>query len=139
MVNRFIKYMILWGIGGLLFQIIEILSRGWTHWSMFILGGVCFVAMGGLNEFFSWKIPLPLQMLLSALITTILEFITGCVVNIWFGWNVWDYTNEPFNFLGQICIGASVIWFMLSGVGIILDDYLRYWMFKEEKPKYKFI
>ena len=29
------------------------------------------------------------------------------------------------------------IWFYLSLVAIILDDYLRYWMMGEEKPKYK--
>ena len=43
-------------IGGALYYVIEILWRGYSHWSMFILGGICFVIMGLLNEYkFRWK------------------------------------------------------------------------------------
>ena len=36
--------------------------------------------------------PLWQQMLLGACIVTVLEFLTGCIVNLWLGWDVWDYT-----------------------------------------------
>ena len=45
----------------------------------------------------------------------------------------------PFNILGQISLPFSLIWFLLSGVIIIVDDYLRYKLFKEDKPKYSFL
>ena len=37
-------------IGGWLYMSIEVMWRGYTHWSMGVLGGVCFVAVGLLNE-----------------------------------------------------------------------------------------
>ena len=47
-----------------------------------------------------------------------------------------DYSDLPLNILGQICIPFSIIWFFISGIGIVMDDYIRYIFFKEEKPKY---
>lgn len=55
----------------------------------------------------------------------------------WFGWNVWDYNNMPLNLLGQICLPFTVLWFFLSAVGIILDDYIRHLLWNEAIPKYK--
>ena len=92
-------------IGGALYYIIEVLWRGYSHWSMFILGGICFVIMGLLNEFkFSWKDSLIKQSIISACLITVFEFITGCIVNLWLGWHVWDYSELPCNLLGQICL-----------------------------------
>ena len=106
---------------------------------MFVLGGFCFNCLGSINEFIPWTMKLWKQMLIGASIITVLEFITGVIVNIILGWNVWDYTGVWGNVLGQICLPFSIAWFFLSFVGIILDDYLRYWLFKEEKPYYEFI
>lgn len=79
------------------------------------------------------------QMVLSSLLITALEFITGCIVNLWLGWKVWDYSRLPYNFKGQICLIFSVAWFFLSLAAILLDDYLRYKLFDEEKPYYKIL
>ena len=43
----------------------------------------------------------------------------------------------PFNLLGQICLPFAVAWLALAAVAIVLDDYLRYWLFGEEKPRYR--
>lgn len=131
------KYVILALIGGFSYVGIELMYRGYSHWSMGILGGICFVVIGMINEFFTWDMPMWKQCLIGSIIVTILEFITGCIVNIWLNWNVWDYSHLPFNILGQICLPFSVIWFCVSAIAIIADDYLRYWLFKEEKPRYK--
>lgn len=45
-----IKYLILFLIGGFVYISIELLWRGHTHWSMFILGGVCFILLGLIIE-----------------------------------------------------------------------------------------
>lgn len=124
-------------IGGIIYGLIEFFGRGYTHWSMVILGGICFVAVGMLNEILPWEMPLAVQMLCGGIIITTLEFITGCIVNIQLGWAVWDYSQEQFNVLGQICPKYSLFWMLLSGVAIILDDHLRYWIWGEDKPRYK--
>ncbi len=134
--NFLLKNMVLLLIGGDIYQLIEILYRGYSHWSMFILGGICFLSLGYINKFLSWATPLPLQMLIGMVMITVLEFVTGLIVNIYFGWNVWDYSHMPLNLWGQISVLSSIGWYFLSVVGIVLDDYLRYWLFHEEKPRY---
>lgn len=131
------KYSILALIGGVIYGALELIGRGYTHWSMVLLGGLCFVAVGLLNEVIPWEMPLTIQMLYGCLIVTVLEFACGCIVNIALGWNVWDYSDEWGNLIGQICPKYSVLWYFISLAAILLDDWLRYWFFGEEKPHYK--
>lgn len=134
---KLLRPLILFNIGGLLYILIELLWREYSHWTMFFVGGICFVLIGLINELFTFNIPLITQMTISSVLITLIEFISGCIINIRFNLNVWDYSNMPFNILGQICIPFMILWFFLSVLGIILDDYLRYWFFAEEKPRYK--
>lgn len=124
-------------IGGAVYVGIELLWRGYSHWTMFVLGGICFVCLGLINELIPWCMPLWKQMLIGTLIITTLEFATGCIVNLWLGWAVWDYTNVPGNLLGQICAPYILLWMPISVLGIVVDDYLRFWLFGEERPHYK--
>ena len=118
---------ILFLIGGGIYYLLEVLWRGYSHWTMFILGGICFVIMGLLNEYkFNWNDSLIKQSIISACIITVFEFITGCIVNLWLGWNVWDYSELPCNLMGQICLYFFFVWILLSMFGIILDDWIRY-------------
>lgn len=117
-------------------MVLELVWRGHSHWTMFFLGGICFALLGAINEAIPWEMPLWKQMLIGATIITILEFMTGCIVNLWLGWNVWDYSEMPFNVLGQICLPYILLWMLVSLAGIILDDWLRHWMFDEERPRY---
>lgn len=131
------KMFILFLIGGAIYYNIEILFRDYSHWTMFVLGGLCFLIIGGLNEFYSWELKFWKQCGIGAIVITVLEFIFGVVLNIWLKLDIWDYSDLPFNILGQICIPFSLIWFILSGIAIIIDDWIRYWLFNEEKPRYR--
>ena len=137
--KQILKLCILALIGGITYILIELAWRGYSHISMFILGALCFVLLGGINEFLPWELGFVWQMLIGAGIVTILELIVGIVVNVWLGLEVWDYSNLPFNFMGQICLPFSFAWTLLSSVAIVVDDYLRYWLFGEEKPHYKIL
>lgn len=144
---------ILFFIGGRLYTWIEILWRGWTHYSMFILGGAGFVVLGLLNEHkIPWHWCLLRQSIVGACIITVLEFFTGCVVNLWLGLGIWDYSDLPFNLYGQICLYYFLLWIPLSMAGIVLDDWIRYIVYlyvrkwspwrpimKRERPHYKFV
>lgn len=136
--NRFLKYTFLFLTGGFLYGAIEILSRGFSHISMLIAGGLCFVLIGLLNEVYSFDMSIISQMVISSLIVTVVELCVGIVVNLWLKLNVWDYSMLPYNFLGQVCLLYTNIWFLLSLPAIVLDDMLRYLLMKEEKPHYKF-
>ncbi len=98
--------------GGVLYCWIEILYRGRTHWSMAICGGICALAIYRINEQFqNWGAVR--RALLGALTITLVELVTGCVVNLWLRLGVWDYSSMPFNLWGQICLPFSAIWFFL--------------------------
>ncbi len=135
--KRLIKYINLGAFGGVAYYGLENIWRGYSHWTMVIVGGLCFLTIGLLNEFYTWDMALISQMLISTLIITLVELTAGLIVNKWLGLNVWDYSDMPYNFLGQICLVYSNLWFLISLPVILLDDYIRYWVFKEEKPHYK--
>lgn len=135
--KQYLKMLFLFAAGGLLYILLELVWRGWSHWTMFILGGVCFICLGLINEVIPWEMPLWQQMTAGACIITILEFITGCTINLWLGWGVWDYSGIPGNVLGQICPRYFVLWLLVSLAGIVLDDRLRYWLFDEDRPHYR--
>lgn len=131
------KHIILFCVGGFVYLGIELFARGYSHISMWLLGGTCFVLIGQINEFVSWDLPLVAQMGIGAVIITVLEFLTGCIVNLWLGLEVWDYSDLPLNLMGQICLPFSAVWFFISALAIFADDYLRYKWFGEKKPKYR--
>ena len=136
-IKLFLKYLFLGFIGGFTYYNIELIYRGYSHISMFLLASFLFILIGLINEFLSWDTPLFIQSIIGAIIVTVFEFITGCIVNLWLGLNIWDYSNEPLNVMGQICLPFTLIWIVLSCIAIVLDDYLRYYIFNEEKPHYK--
>lgn len=111
-------------IGGIGYGIMEILFRGYTHWSMLVTGGICFFIFYLIN--FSLETHnLLIRCVFSTLIITTLEFIVGYIVNIVLKWNVWDYSNMPYNIKGQICLGFSGIWLILGIPMTVLSDKLR--------------
>ena len=111
-------------IGGIGYGIMEILFRGYTHWSMLVTGGICFFIFYLIN--FSLETHnLLIRCIFSTLIITTLEFIVGYIVNIVLKWNVWDYSNMPYNIKGQICLGFSGIWLILGIPMTVLSDKLR--------------
>ena len=136
MKTKILKNIILCWFFGATYCTLEILFRGRSHWTMWVLGMICGYIIGLINEILPWEMSIAKQGIIGACIVTVLEFITGCIVNIWLGWNVWDYSNIPLNILGQVCLPFSLLWILLSIVCIIVDDYLRYLMFNEQMPHY---
>lgn len=133
------KEIALFIVGALIYMGIEIIFRGFTHWTMGVVGGLCFIIIGLLNEGYNWEMPFWKQCLIGACVITALEFTAGVILNMILGLHIWDYSTMPLNIFGQICLPFSLAWMGLSGVAIILDDYIRYWFFNEEKPHYKWI
>lgn len=135
--KKMLKYLILLLIGGFVYYAFELVLRGWSHWTMFLLGGICFILIGEYNEHVDWDTPLIKQGVVGACIVTALEFVVGMIVNVYLGWNIWDYSAVPLNFMGQICLPFSIAWIAVSILAVVVDDWVRYFLFKEEKPHYK--
>ena len=110
-------------VGGLIYGAIEILFRGYTHWSMIMTGGVCFLLFYILN--FMLNINFIGKCFLASFIITLLELIVGYVVNIVCKMNVWSYAGLPFNYMGQVCLLYSSIWFLFGIPMTFLSNYIR--------------
>ncbi len=111
--RRIYEYGLALLFGGTVYSGLEILFRGFTHWTMFFAGGICFSILyhifTGNKAISLWK-----SCLIGALVITGVEFAFGCVFNLALGWNVWDYSNYPLHLLGQVCLVYTLLWFLLS-------------------------
>jgi len=137
--KKFRDNLVIFLIMGVIYCAIEVLWRGHTHISMAIVGGLCGVCIGAVNEIIPWEMGFIWQCLIGASLTTCIEFLSGMILNVWLKLNVWDYSNLPLNLYGQVCAYFFLAWIALAAVGIVFDDYLRYWIFGEEKPHYTLI
>lgn len=138
-INYILKELFLFFVGGIVYMIVELLWRQHTHWTMGIVGGICFMLIGLINEVFTYKMSLELQAIISSIVITVVEFVSGCIINLHFGLAVWDYSNLPFNILGQVCLLFTILWVFLSVAAIVLDDYLRWMIFNEPYEKYNIV
>ena len=127
---------VLFYLGGIFYCAVELLFRGWTHGSMFLLGALCFYCVDRIG-----RLPMPLlaQMFLGALVVTFLEFWTGILVNNVWHMGVWDYSAAPLNLMGQICLPFTLLWFPLCGIGILLGNFLRHVLFGQAVPQYRWV
>jgi uncharacterized membrane protein len=132
-----LKYYILFCVGGTTYIILELLFRGRTSWEMLFAGAICFVLIGAINNFIPWKMKLWKQALIGGIfIITPIEYLFGIIFNQ--DYHIWDYRNLPLNMSGQICVPFSLLWCLVAIMCILIDDYLRYFIFGEDKPKYCF-
>ena len=104
--------------------------------SMLILAGLVFIAIGLLNEFWTWETGFLQQVAIGTAIATVGEFITGCIVNLWLGLDVWNYEHLALNVLGQVCPQFILVWIPIVALAIIVDDIIRWKFFDEERPHY---
>lgn len=115
------KKSVLFCLGGCGYVTLELLWRGRSHGSMFVAGGLCFLLIGQLGQVRP-RLPVPARMMVGSGIVTVVELGTGLLVNR--SYEVWDYRDQPGNFLGQICPVFSLLWIPVSLGAIVLYDFL---------------
>ena len=125
------KNCLLFYTGGTVYLSLELLYRGRSHGSMFLAGGLCFLLIGHLNRV-EPKLPLPLRAVVGALIVTMVELGAGMAFNRQY--QVWDYRNQPGNFMGQICPVFSALWIPLSLAAAVLFEKMETGLEKTMSP-----
>ncbi len=98
-------------MGYFIYSLIEIVGRGYTHWTMALTGGTVLSLLYIINS--RRTMTLIKSCFIGSVLITALELCVGIFDNIIMGWNVWDYTDMPLNVLGQICLPFSGLWFLL--------------------------
>ena len=53
---------------------------------------------------------------------TVLEYVTGVVMEALFKVRYWDYSSQPLNFQGHICLGSSLAWGLLT---ILMTEFMH--------------
>ena len=124
------EYTFVYLLGAVMYGLIEVAFRGFTHWTMALTGGLAFLLIYIINIKSKTR-SLLMRCLAGCVIITTLEFIVGCIVNKKFGMNVWDYSNQPGNLLGQICPLFSAIWFLISFPAMLLSFFIKGKLFSE--------
>jgi uncharacterized membrane protein len=118
-------------IGGFCYTGMEILWRGSSHWTMVIAGGFClyciYLIVNGGRKFNFF-----IGLVSGSFLITVVEFITGCIVNLFFKWNVWDYSYLPFNIMGQICALYTSIWFFVCIPAVLISRFLKIYIFNNK-------
>ena len=103
----------IFNLSGFCYIFVEMAWRGYSHWTMFFTGGICFLILVRLFQAIKNRTLIE-KCVYGALVITTVEFTIGCIVNLWLKMNVWNYSNMPFNILGQVCLLYSVLWGVLS-------------------------
>ena len=111
----------LFAVGGGAYVGLELLWRRRSHYSMFLLGGGCFLAIGELERR-TPKLPGAVRAVIGSGICTAGELLTGLLVNR--DYAVWDYRELPGNYRGQICLPFSLLWVPLSAFAGTLYRFL---------------
>lgn len=131
--NRYKPYLTAFAVGAIVYTALEIVWRGYSHWSMSVTGGLCFATMYRMRvkRHKKHRIPFCIK---GGLLITLAELSVGCIVNLLLGWNVWDYSHKKYNILGQVCISYSFLWILLSlPAGMLCDNICGY--FSESNSK----
>lgn len=113
--RRLKRYLLLFIIGALGYAAIETIWRGYTHWSMALAGGLCFIIFSLVAEGFRERSIL-FKAMLCAVGVTLVELVFGLIFNVTLGMDVWDYSHLPLNLFGQICPLFSLLW---AGIAVV--------------------
>ena len=118
------EYGIMFLLGCFIYSLLEIAARGYTHWTMTLLGGIVGMLLYRLHGT-APRHTLLLQALSGAFIITALEMVVGVMDNLVLQWHVWSYREMPWNVYGQICLPFSVLWFLVCIPALGICEVVR--------------
>ena len=96
--------------GGAIYVLIELLFRGFSHWTMYLVGGIAVLLLYLIS---AMEESLIRKWIMGTVVILTVEFLAGIIINILLGWAVWDYSAHRFNLYGQICLPFAFYWFGL--------------------------
>ncbi|MDY3928943.1 MAG: hypothetical protein SOZ34_06220 [Clostridia bacterium] len=111
-------------LGAAGYGLMEIIWRGYTHWTMLICGGVCFFLIYNIFDILG-DTSTVFKAVAGSLTITFVELFAGLIINVKLGLNVWDYSGMPYNILGQVCLPYSFLWLAVCIPLVYLCKWLK--------------
>lgn len=89
-------------------------NRGFLYETICPMYGFAALVLVVLSKKINGKGGIIKKFVLSILWCSVLEYLTSLILEVFFGIRWWDYSNEPYNIQGRICLAASMFWGILS-------------------------
>ena len=133
-----IPYFIIFNISGIIYILIEIAYRGYSHWTMYLCAGLCGLVLANVNNnLLKFDTDFRIQVAVGALLCTLTEFLFGIAFNGDF--TIWDYRGlwGTIHWLGdQVNILFIGAWALISLFALPFLDWLQWKLGLENKPYY---
>ena len=140
LLSRLLQVAFIFALSGTIYVCMEMLFRGYSHWSMWVLAGICGVIIALVNNgiFLSSKTPFELQVAFCSACCVAGEYIAGLIVNQDF--QVWDYREMIGTFAGgQLNVFFIMAWIIICIFGIPFLDWIEWKLLNGRKPVYEFL
>ena len=122
-------------VSGFIYCSLEILWRGWTHWTMFVLAFIVGIIISQYNNIFTYDMDLAWQVLFGGLTSIMLEYLFGITFNQDF--TIWDYRGLWGTFAqNQLNILFCCTWFVIVCISIFILDWFEYKVLHDENKPY---
>lgn len=130
MLKKILFQFVLFFIGSIGYPCIELAYRaGNCHWVMTIIGGIALIIVIDVNLLLRNK-NIFFRTFIAGIGITLMEFVSGMIINKWLKMKAWDYSYLDYNLEGQICLEFSCYWMLICFCVIIVFEFI-YWLYKK--------
>ena len=103
----------------------KFVNRGFLHGPLCPIYGLCISSMVIVLD--NINVTLPFLLVVATIVISIIEYLTGYILEKLFKTKYWDYTDDPFNIHGRICLLFSIMWGITSvSVVKIIHPLVKY-------------
>lgn len=94
----------------------KFVNRGFLHGPICPIYGVCALTIISILQ--SFKTNIFILYIVATIVISVIEYFTGYFLEKTFKTKYWDYTEDPFNLHGRICLHFSLMWGALAVLAV---------------------
>ena len=113
----------------------KFVNRGFLYGPFCPMYGACMITIVMLCKIFANLNPFQF-FIVATILTSIVEYLTGLILEKLFNQKWWDYTEDPFNLHGRICLHFSLMFGVLSTIGVKFVHPTIEFIFNNLNPKF---
>lgn len=138
-IKYLISFLFIYTLSGLAYYLVEILYRGYSHWTMFVCAGICGLGLALINDGgYRFETDYRIQVMSGAALCTFLNFIAGKLFNSTYA--IWDYRGMLGTlriFDDQVNLFFVGLWVIVTAIAIPVLDWIQWQLEIGSKPYYR--